>query len=185
MPIRYGSDFEFKQVVEAAGLMVVSARTAPKSGGIDDILTALVYGEDKDRLAAEMEKMAEERGEKWIRDAANVRASDAVLLFGVRGIKSLGISCGACGYSSCEEFNKAEKRVGRDFRGPVCLFKILDLGIALGSAVKTASLLNLDNRIMYRVGAAAMKLNMLPEADVIMGIPVSARGKNIYFDRGG
>lgn len=66
--------------------------------------------------------------------------------------------------------------------GPSCVFKILDLGIALGSAVKTASLLDVDNRIMYRVGAAAVRLKLLPEATV-MGIPVSVRGKNIYFDR--
>ena len=183
MPIKYGFDFEVKQVVEAAGLMLISARTAPKSGGIDDILVALVYGEDKDRLADEMDRLAKERGEKWSRDAGNVRDSDAVILIGVRGTKSFGMSCGACGYPTCDDFNKAEKKLGRDFRGPVCLFKILDLGIALGSAVKTASMLNIDNRIMYRAGVAAMRLNMLPEADVIMGIPVSARGKNIYFDR--
>jgi uncharacterized ferredoxin-like protein len=59
----------------------------------------------------------------------------------------------------------------------------LDLGIALGSAVKIASLLNVDNRIMYRIGAAAMKLKMLKDATVIIGIPISASGKNIYFDR--
>jgi len=53
----------------------------------------------------------------------------------------------------------------------------------LGSAVKTASMLNIDNRIMYRVGSAASKLSLLSEATVIMGIPVSAKGKNIYFDR--
>jgi len=43
--------------------------------------------------------------------------------------------------------------------------------------------LNVDNRIMYRIGSAAMKLKLLPEASVIMGIPLSALGKNIYFDR--
>jgi len=53
----------------------------------------------------------------------------------------------------------------------------------LGSAVKIASVLNVDNRIMYRVGAAALKLKLLSEATVIMGIPISAKGKNIYFDR--
>ena len=51
--------------------------------------------------------------------------------------------------------------------GPTCIFKALDLGIALGSAVKTASLLNVDNRIMYRIGTAARRLNLLPEATVI------------------
>ncbi|HDI12470.1 MAG TPA: hypothetical protein ENF63_02630, partial [Candidatus Bathyarchaeota archaeon] len=74
-------------------------------------------------------------------------------------------------------------KLGQDFFGPNCIFKLLDLGIALGSAVKTASMLNIDNRIMYRVGVAAKRLGMLPEASVIMGIPLSAKGKSIYFDR--
>jgi uncharacterized ferredoxin-like protein len=44
-------------------------------------------------------------------------------------------------------------------------------------------MLDVDNRIMYRVGTAAVRLRLLPEASVVMGIPVSVRGKNIYFDR--
>jgi uncharacterized ferredoxin-like protein len=93
------------------------------------------------------------------------------------------LDCGACGYESCEEFENSKEKHAKDFTGPTCLFKALDLGIASGSAVKTASLLNVDNRIMYRIGTAALKLNMLPEATVAMGIPISAKGKNIYFDR--
>jgi len=46
-----------------------------------------------------------------------------------------------------------------------------------------ASLLNVDNRIMYRIGTAAKRLKLLPEAHIIMGITLSATGKNIYFDR--
>jgi uncharacterized ferredoxin-like protein len=42
--------------------------------------------------------------------------------------------------------------------------------------------LNIDNRIMYTIGTAAKGLNLL-EADVIMGIPFSVSGKDIYFDR--
>jgi uncharacterized ferredoxin-like protein len=164
--------------------MLIAARTAPKSGGIDDILTLIVHGKEKDVIASKMEEMAEERKiEGFRRDAKNVRDSEAVILIGVRGNKSFGLNCGACGYKNCEEFDKAQKKFGEDFVGPTCLFKALDLGIALGSAVKTASMLNVDNRIMYRVGTAALKLNLLPEATVIIGIPVSAKGKNIYFDR--
>jgi uncharacterized ferredoxin-like protein len=131
-----------------------------------------------------MDKMAEERKiEEFNRDARNLRDSEAAVLIGVRGTWSLKIDCGACGYTSCDEFDEAEKRAGQDFVGPTCIFKALDLGIALGSAVKTASLLNVDNRIMYRIGTAARRLNLLPEATVIMGIPNSAKGKSIYFDR--
>lgn len=171
-------------VLEIAKLMLVSARTAPKSGGIDDIVMAVIYGEEKDEIVKEMEKIGEERNIKGFRrDSKNLRDSEAVLLIGVKGSKSFGINCGACGYTNCQAFDKAEKKPGQDFKGPTCIFKALDLGIALGSAAKTASLLNVDNRIMYRIGTAAKKLKLLPEANIIMGIPLSASGKSIYFDR--
>ena len=58
----------------------------------------------------------------------------------------------------------------------------MDLGIALGSAVKTASMLNVDNRIMYRVGVVAREMDIV-DWDFVMGIPLSVTGKSIYFDR--
>jgi len=184
MPIISSEEGEKEGIMQVAKLMLVSARTAPKSGGVDDILTALIFGAEKNSLAAEMEKIAEERKlNRFKRDAKNVRDSEAVVLIGVRGTKKFGTNCGACGYANCDEFEKAEKKAGQDFTGPTCVFKALDLGIALGSAVKTASILNVDNRIMYRIGAAARRLDIMSEASVIMGIPVSAKGKNIYFDR--
>jgi len=183
-PIIESKNGERDAILEAAKLMLIAARTAPKSGGIDDVLTIIVYGKKKDAIAEKMEEIAEQRKiEGFKRDAKNVRDSEAVILIGVRGDKSFGFKCGACGYKSCKKFEKAEKKFGQDFFGPTCIFKALDLGIALGSAAKTASILNVDNRIMYRVGTAALKLKLLPEATVIMGIPMSASGKNIYFDR--
>jgi len=184
MPIVNSLDAEKEAILHAAKFMLVSARTAPKTGGVDDILTAIVYGEEKEKIAEEMEKIAEERQiSGFTRDAKNVHDSDVVVLIGVRGTKSFGLNCGGCGYKSCKEFENAAKKLGQDFFGPNCIFKLLDLGIALGSAVKTASMLNVDNRIMYRVGVAAKRLGMLPEASVIMGVPLSAKGKSIYFDR--
>jgi len=184
MPIIKSERGESEALLYASRLMLVAARTAPKAGGIDDILTALVSGREKEALAKEMDRLAEERKiERFRRDSGNLRNSEAVVLIGVRGTKSYGLNCGACGYPTCDEFDKANKKAGRDFTGPTCIFKALDLGIALGSAAKTASLLNVDNRIMYRIGTAARRLNLMPEATVIMGIPISAKGKNIYFDR--
>jgi len=175
---------EKEALLEAAKLMLISARTAPKTAGIDDILTIIVYGEEKDAVAGKMEEIAEERKlEGFKRDAKNVRDSEAIALIGVRGSKSIGLNCGSCGYKTCKEFEDAKRKQGEDFIGPTCMFKALDLGIALGSAAKTASMLNVDNRIMYRIGTAVMKLKLMPEATVIMGIPISAKGKSIYFDR--
>ena len=186
MPILAGKEQEKQGVMETANLMVVAARTAPKSGGVDDILTAIVHGPEVEVLARDMEKIGAERNiERWSLQAQTVKGSDVIVLIGVRGTKRYVANCGACGYPSCADFEKAEKKLHQDFEGPTCIFKALDLGIAICSAVKTASLLNIDNRIFYRIGAAAKRLNYLPEASVIMGIPLSVKGKNPYFDRAG
>jgi uncharacterized ferredoxin-like protein len=175
---------EREGIMEAAKLMLVSARTAPKTAGIDDTESAIVTGEEKDRIAEEMERMAREKGVRgFIRDANNVRDSEAVVIIGVRGTRSSALDCGGCGYENCKAFDGAEKKKGNDFLGPTCVFKALDLGIALGSAVKTASMLNVDNRIMYRIGAAVARLGMMEKSTIVIGIPLSATGKNLYFDR--
>jgi uncharacterized ferredoxin-like protein len=183
-PTISNSEAEREALLEAAKLMLIAARTAPKSAGIDDVLTSIVYGREKDAIADKINEMAESRRiEGFKRDAKNVRDSEAVVIIGVRGNKSFGLNCGACGYDSCKEFDNSGRRDGEDFGGPTCLFKALDIGIALGSAARMAGELNVDNRIMYRIGAAAMRLRIMVEATVIIGIPISAKGKNTYFDR--
>jgi uncharacterized ferredoxin-like protein len=58
-----------------------------------------------------------------------------------------------------------------------------DMGIALGSAVKTASPFNVDNRAMYTAGVSALSLGLLEGCSIAYGIPLKASGKNIFFDR--
>ena len=171
-------------VVEAAKLMAISARTAPKARGIDDIEIALLEDRgDLERLADKMEEIGRETGRGFfIRDAESIRRSSAVLLIGVRGERAKELNCGGCGYNGCEKFRKAGKRVERDYSGPNCALQLIDLGIAVGSAAKTASILNVDNRIMFSAGVAAIKLGII-KCSVALGIPLSAYGKNIYFDR--
>jgi uncharacterized ferredoxin-like protein len=183
-PIVESGNAEKEGILEAARFMLIAARTAPKTVGVDDVLCLIVYGKEKDVIADKMDEVGADRKiEGFKRDARNVRDSETVVLIGVRGSKSVGLNCGGCGFEGCREFDEAKKKLGRDFVGPTCVFKALDLGIALGSAAKTAGVLNVDNRVMYRVGTAAMKLRLLPDATVIMGIPMSAKSKNIYFDR--
>ncbi|MFX0200293.1 MAG: DUF2148 domain-containing protein, partial [Candidatus Hodarchaeota archaeon] len=126
-------DAERDAVLSAANLMVTAARTAPKAGGRDSITTAILIGDDKEKLADELEKMGKERDLKFfIRDAQNVRDADALVLIGVK--------------------IEDERRQ---------TIKLIDLGIAIGSAVKTASMLNIDNRIMASAGRAAEKMGII------------------------
>jgi len=172
----------------AASMMAVSAWTSPKVRGGDSVKTVVLTDGDLAKLAGEMEKKVKEKSPElpfFKRDADNVRGSAAVPLIGVsRNPKKveLPLNCGACGYRNCKDLLAAGKKEGEDFTGPVCIFQAIDLGIALGSAVKLAGELNIDNRIMYTVGAAAKKLNLL-DSDLVIGIPVSVMGKNPYFDR--
>ena len=166
----------------AADLMAVAARTAPKSSGKDAVTIKLIEGEEIKKLAAEMVKYGEESGKRnFDRDGENVKDSPCVVLIGIRDAKNVGMNCGACGFETCEKRDAAPV-VDGEFKGSQCMFKLLDLGIALGSAVKTASLLNIDNRIIYRIGVAARRMGLM-DGNVIMGIPLSVTGKNIYFDR--
>ncbi len=189
MPVTRDEKIVEKAIVETANLIASSARTAPKGRGVDRITTAIISGKEKDELADAIERHVERKKNPisaFKRDAQSVRKSPLVVLVGVKGtmpkVPENPLNCGACGNPSCADFIKAEKKRGEDFVGPVCIFEAVDLGIALGSAVKTASDLNVDNRIMYTVGAAAKELQLL-DADVIFGIPLSMTGKNIFFDR--
>ncbi len=163
-----------------ADLMKLSALTAPKALGQDFVKTRVVSGAGLEVLAAAMERYGREKGAvNFDRDAENVRQSDALLLLALVDAKPAGLDCGACGYGRCEDL---KQKAGPEFLGPLCAWRVMDLGIALGSAVKTAGILNADNRIMYRPGVAAKKAGMM-EGDIIVGIPISAASKNIYFDR--
>ncbi len=172
----------------AATLMAAAARTAPKARGLDSVQTVIVDGEDLELLAQAMDAKLAEKNTKlpsFTRDAKNVRNAAAVLLIGVTGEPKnpkVPLDCGACGFGGCAEFLAASRSEGEDFRGPLCAMQVLDLGIALGSAAKVAGELNVDNRIMYTIGAAARKLKIL-DADLIMGFPLSVSGKSPYFDR--
>jgi uncharacterized ferredoxin-like protein len=119
-------------------------------------------GEDRIKAAIvtgnEKDKIADVMEQKGqVRDSKNLREAGAVVL--------LGVEFG----SPVEDWINSKA-------------KLIDLGIAIGSAVKIASELNVDNRVMRSVGDAALKMGLL-KANEIVGIPLSTKGKSIFFDR--
>ncbi len=162
-------------------LMAVSARTAPKAAGQDFIEVRLLSDSERIALGADMNQVGKDRGiPGFERDGRNVLDSDAVLLIGLLPHKGIGLNCGACGFADCKEF-ETKAHTG-DFDGPNCAVRLLDLGIALGSAAKMAMDHNVDNRVMYRAGVSARRLGLM-RSRIVHGIPLSATGKSIFFDR--
>ncbi|PKL69182.1 MAG: hypothetical protein CVV30_06290 [Methanomicrobiales archaeon HGW-Methanomicrobiales-1] len=177
---------ESDAVKTVAGLMALSARTAPKAVGLDSIHIEILTGKEQEKLGNQMIKVGKEIKMDffWI-NGEQVKVSDVTLLIGVEGRKGLGINCGGCGHATCAEMAKAVK-AGKNakalYPGPNCVMKITDLGIAVGSAVKTASIHNVDNRVMFSAGVIALQQGLLKGCSVAYGIPLKASGKNIFWD---
>jgi len=171
-----------KDTVRFVGeLMELAARTAPKAVGQDYIEARVLEDYEREALGNDLIAIAAERSSpNWERDGQNVLDASAVVLIGLLPHKGAGLNCGACGFKDCAEFNQRSNQ--GEFMGPNCSIRMLDLGIALGSAAKVASEMNVDNRIMYRIGVSARRLG-LTSSNICHGIPLSATGKNIFFDR--
>jgi Uncharacterized protein containing a ferredoxin domain (DUF2148) len=69
-----------------------------------------------------------------------------------------------------------------EFLGPQCNLRDIDLGIAVGSAAKTAAIHSIDARCQTRIAVAARKLGVI-HADIAVALSLSLTHKAIGFDR--
>jgi len=186
-----------ESVRHVAKLCAVAAMTAPKSGGqlflkggTPFIETVIV---EEKQVLKQLADWLRAQGDKhketiWYRDADTAEKLDVVLFIGLCGWYPPQYDCGACGYGTCAEFLQVRPQhhtPGSEdwqFSGPVCQLRALDLGIAVGSAAKTASLNNIDTRCQTRIAAAARHLKVI-EADLAVALSMSVSHKNIFFDK--
>ena len=162
---------------EVAASMLLAARTAPKARGIDNLVLAVATGETIRLISDKLKELAygKDNLQFFIRDADNILNAEAIVLIATK-IKTNGLNCGLCGYSTCDEKNEVKMAP--------CAFNTNDMGIAIGSAVSIAADHRVDNRVMFSIGIAVRELNLLgDEAAIIFGIPLSASGKSPFFDR--
>ena len=169
---------EEKALEAVAELMCLAARTAPKARGLDNLTVQIVRGEEKSRVTARLRELVEQgEAPSWFaRDGDNCDAAALVVLIGTK-VGPLDVPhCGFCGFGDCAGCRKA---------GGLCAFNAGDLGIALGSAAAVAAAHHADNRMMFSFGKAAIELGGILPADVkiAIGMPLSATGKNPFFDR--
>lgn len=184
-------------VVQVAKLMAAAAITAPKSGGQlflagkPNFLETVIIDDEKTRgeLAAWMRARGKERRERiWFRDAEVAEAVDAILFVGLApNWYPPNYDCGACGYATCAEFLHETKPLRDEageleFLGPTCNLRDIDLGIAVGSAAKTAAIHSIDCRCQTRSAVAARKLGVI-DAQIAVALSLSMSQKAIGFDR--
>ncbi|MFH0947662.1 MAG: DUF2148 domain-containing protein [Elusimicrobiota bacterium] len=169
-------DAEKMGILSVANLMCVAARTAPKARGIDNIITLILTDKDIEGLSEKMVEVANTgyRTNTFLRDAECIKKATAVVLIGTK-ISPIGLDCEFCGFENCKKLEESKS---------VCVYNSGDLGIAIGSAISVAADNRVDNRIMYTAGYSAIQNNLLgKEVKIAFGIPLSASGKNIFFER--
>ncbi|MEA3506241.1 MAG: DUF2148 domain-containing protein, partial [Elusimicrobiota bacterium] len=133
-------------------------------------------GDELDSLADAMERTGKKtsRPETFSRDAASVKKASCLIVIATTA-STLGLDCSFCGFQTCREAEKS---------GATCAYNSGDLGIAVGSAISTARDFNVDNRIMYTAGYTVKKEELMgKDIRMALGIPLSATGKNPFFDR--
>lgn len=170
-------DFNNQSIIELAKQMALAARTAPRSRGVENMEIYVAHGSEIEKIADKMDEIGVSKNQAFfIRDSKNLRNSAAVLIVGVK-IDPINLAyCGLCGMNNCKT-----KEQNPDIP---CVFAVVNLGISVGSAVGMAMDSRIDNRIMYTIGMAVRDLKILnDDIKIILGIPLSAEAKNIYFDR--
>jgi len=170
-------DYCKDKLINAAKEMALAARTAPKGRGRDQLHILILTDTEKDSLADHMIRIGEEEDIAFfLRDGQNLKSAPVILLLGTECSPLDVPHCGFCGLKDCQE--------NREIGSAHCSFSTGDLGIAVGSAAALAAHKHIDNRIMFTAGKAALELGIFPETvKVAYGIPLSATGKNPFFDR--
>lgn len=161
---------------QIALMMMNAARTAPKARGIDNLEIIVLTGDDIVRLSNKLHELGVSSGLGYfVRDGENILQAGAVVLIGTSN-KVMGLDCGLCGFQTCAEKAKQTPK-------SPCAFNMNDLGIAIGSAVSVAANHRADCRVMYSAGVATKAIGLLTDCHAILAIPISATGKNPFFDR--
>jgi uncharacterized ferredoxin-like protein len=194
MGIIDGRAYAQERLLDVGGHVLHAFFKAPQVTSRVDLKGMLVYGDALEPMLECVEKLQAKLGEKAARDtffplyvdymciktAAEKGFSPVVLLLGGDlTVGDLGWNCGACGFTTCAEFNKYKREhggLGRMGAGPCCAWKNFDYGIACDYACAAALEQNVENRILGTFGMIGFALGYLENVTatlaLLLGPPV-------------
>lgn len=186
MAIREMSDLVENGLERATELMALAAHNSFRFKDRNSVKMITVQGDDLQEIAeycfslSDMAPLAARDGRHLVQ---LMKEPSGLLILGDTRKSGFNYDCGACGYRSCAELNKAEEVESLTANGPSCLFKSMNLNIAANSAAAAAHRLGLHCRVFSTLAFAAMALEVITDVDLVISVSVSAGKKNPYFDR--
>ena len=186
MTIRKMSDLVESGFQRSVELISLAAHNSFRFSNRNTVKMITVEGEDLEMMAeycfslGDMSPLAARDGRNLVQ---MMKDPCALLIIGDKRKSDFNYNCGACGYRTCAELNKAEMVESLTANGPSCLFKNINLGIAANAAASTAHSLGLYCRVFSTFAFSAKALEVIEDVDVCISVSVSAAKKNPFFDR--
>ncbi len=186
MTIKEMSDLVENGLARAVELMSVAAHNSYRFKDRNSVKMIAVEGEDLEQIAeycfslGDMSPLAARDGRHLVQ---LMKEPCSLLILGDKRKSDFNYNCGACGYKTCAELNRAEKVESLTANGPSCMFKNLNLGIAANAAASIAHRLGLHCRVFSTLAFSALALEVITDVDLVISVSVSVAKKNPYFDR--
>lgn len=186
MSIREMSDLVEKGFSNAVETIALAAHNSFRFNARNTVRMAALQGEDLEEIAeycfslGDMSPLAARDGRNLVQ---MMKEPFALLLLGDKRKSDFNYNCGACGYKTCAELNKAEMMESLTANGPSCLFKNINLGVAANRGASAAHALGLHCRVFSTFAFAAKALEVMDDMDICISVAISAAKKNPFFDR--
>ena len=170
----------------AVELMAVAAHNSFRFGGRNTAKIIAVGNEEIERIAefcyslGDMAPLAARDG-RFAIDL--IKEPTALLIMGDTRKSPYNYNCGACGYRTCAELNKAEEMESLTAIGPSCQFKNINLNIAANAAASLAWRLGLHCRVFSTLAFGARAMNVIENVDLVVSVSVSVAKVDPYFNR--
>jgi formate dehydrogenase beta subunit len=103
----------------------------------------------------------------------------------------VGFDCGACGFKTCRESvinyqNRLNETGGEPWgwlmKGPTCIWRLTEYGIAVDWAAAAAHRHNVESRVAMIPGTAFMRMGYLPDCNMIVVVPLGPCKERWYFE---
>lgn len=190
-PLKQFEDDRKAAVKIAARLLLASATTTPRVGGVGECTVQIIDDEcDIEELCQAVEDMAGDN-ESWHffkRDAMIMRDADALLLLTSLRSKNdpSDINCNMCGHLTCDNQRDAARLPQENsiaFPGPLCIFRANNIAYALDGVISLARNLGIDYGVFWSAGAAAMRTKLLPRGTgLALAVAISVTEKSPFRD---
>ena len=105
----------------------------------------------------------------------------------------VGFDCGACGFKTCRESvinyqNRLNETGGEPWgwlmKGPSCIWRLTEYGIAVDWATAAAHRHNVESRVAMIPGTVFMRMGHLPDCSMIVVVPLGPCKERWYFEPG-